>query len=71
MPVADRSATGLPEQHGAGSGADQDCPDIVEKAIDCPSLFYIGRGLDHALALEGSLKLKELSYLHSEAYAAR
>ena len=45
-------------------------PDIVEKAIDCPSLFYIGRGLDHALALEGSLKLKELSYLHSEAYAA-
>lgn len=46
-------------------------PDIVEKAIDCPSLFYIGRGLDHALALEGSLKLKELSYLHSEAYAAR
>lgn len=46
-------------------------PSIVEKAIDCPSLFYIGRGLDHALALEGSLKLKELSYLHSEAYAAR
>lgn len=45
-------------------------PSIVEKAIDCPSLFYIGRGLDHALALEGSLKLKELSYLHSEAYAA-
>ena len=36
-------------------------PSIVEKAIDCPSLFYIGRGLDHALALEGSLKLKELS----------
>ena len=42
----------------------------MEQAIDSPSLFYIGRGLDHALALEGSLKLKELSYLHSEAYAA-
>ena len=45
-------------------------PSLVRRAIDSPSLFYIGRGLDHALALEGSLKLKELSYLHSEAYAA-
>ena len=33
-------------------------------------LFYIGRGLDYALAMEGSLKLKEISYIHSEAYAA-
>lgn len=33
-------------------------------------LFYIGRGRDRALAMEGSLKLKEISYLHSEAYAA-
>ena len=33
-------------------------------------LFYIGRGRDYALAMEGSLKLKEISYLHSEAYAA-
>ena len=32
--------------------------------------FFIGRGLDYALSLEGSLKLKEVSYLHSEAYAA-
>ena len=43
---------------------------MVPEAIDWPSLFYIGRGLDHHLALEGSLKLKELSYLHSEAYPA-
>lgn len=34
------------------------------------SMFYIGRGLDYALALEGSLKLKEISYIHSDAYAA-
>lgn len=34
------------------------------------SVFFIGRGLDYALALEGSLKLKEISYIHSEAYAA-
>lgn len=33
-------------------------------------VFYIGRGLDYALALEGSLKLKEISYIHSEAYPA-
>ncbi len=33
-------------------------------------IFYIGRGLDYAVALEGSLKLKEISYLHAEAYAA-
>ena len=34
------------------------------------SLFFIGRNLDYAVAMEGSLKLKEISYLHSEAYAA-
>lgn len=33
-------------------------------------VFYLGRGLDYAVALEGSLKLKEISYIHSEAYAA-
>ena len=32
-------------------------------------LFFLGRGLDYAVALEGSLKLKEISYIHSEAYA--
>ncbi|GLC30399.1 glutamine--fructose-6-phosphate transaminase (isomerizing) [Clostridium omnivorum] len=33
-------------------------------------IFFLGRGLDYAVALEGSLKLKEISYIHSEAYAA-
>ena len=37
---------------------------------DRQSIFFIGRNLDYALAMEGSLKLKEISYLHSEAYAA-
>jgi glucosamine--fructose-6-phosphate aminotransferase (isomerizing) len=36
----------------------------------CRDLFFIGRGLDYAVALEGSLKLKEISYIHAEAYAA-
>ena len=34
------------------------------------NLFFIGRGVDYAVAQEGSLKLKEISYIHSEAYAA-
>lgn len=34
------------------------------------SVFYIGRNIDYAVGLEGSLKLKEISYIHSEAYAA-
>ncbi|MEG1811382.1 MAG: glutamine--fructose-6-phosphate transaminase (isomerizing) [Clostridia bacterium] len=38
--------------------------------FNCHDIFFIGRHLDHALALEGSLKLKEISYIHSEAYAA-
>ena len=37
--------------------------------FDAQSIFYIGRGLDYALSMEGSLKLKEISYIHSEAYA--
>ena len=40
------------------------------KACQCRSLLYIGRGLDYALSMEGSLKLKEISYIHSESYAA-
>ena len=33
-------------------------------------VFFIGRGIDYAISMEGSLKLKEISYIHSEAYAA-
>ena len=59
-------------------------PEVVEKSFEqaenvkhiaalCQNthdLFFIGRGLDNALSMEGSLKLKEISYIHSEAYAA-
>ena len=38
--------------------------------MSAQSLLYIGRGLDYALSMEGSLKLKEISYIHSESYAA-
>lgn len=44
--------------------------DLASTYYDNNSLFFIGRGLDYAVSLEGSLKLKEISYIHSEAYAA-
>ena len=48
-------------------------PRIKELARDfqqCEDIFFIGRGLDFAVSLEGALKLKEISYIHAEAYAA-
>jgi len=39
------------------------------KSINSKSIFFIGRNVDYAIAFEGSLKLKEISYIHSEAYA--
>ena len=59
-------------------------PELIEKILEKPEtcqfaasrlvadehLLYIGRGLDYALSMEGSLKLKEISYIHSESYAA-
>lgn len=44
--------------------------ELAEKISPWPSVFFIGRGLDHALAMEGALKLKEISYIHAESYAA-
>ncbi|MFS8501033.1 MAG: glutamine--fructose-6-phosphate transaminase (isomerizing) [Caldicoprobacter sp.] len=42
----------------------------ADEVFNSSSIFYMGRGLDYAVAMEGSLKLKEISYIHSEAYAA-
>ncbi len=49
---------------------EEQCKYIATKLIGAESLLYIGRGLDYALSMEGSLKLKEVSYIHSESYAA-
>ncbi len=48
----------------------EDAQYIASQLITADSLLYIGRGLDYALSMEGSLKLKEISYIHSESYAA-
>lgn len=44
--------------------------DLAVKHTASENCFFIGRGLDYAVAMEGSLKLKEISYIHAEAYAA-
>ena len=46
------------------------CQYVASNLVNSDSLLYMGRGLDHALSMEGSLKLKEISYIHSESYAA-
>ena len=43
---------------------------FASKYANSRDIFFIGRGIDYAISLEGSLKLKEISYIHSEAYAA-
>lgn len=43
---------------------------FAAKQVNAKDIFFIGRGLDYAVSLEGSLKMKEISYIHSEAYAA-
>ncbi len=62
----------------------KEMPSKVEKVLECDKfveeiaaeikdkndIFYLGRGLDYALAMEGSLKIKEISYMHAEAFAA-
>ena len=48
----------------------RDLKNIAKNIYKKNNIFFIGRGIDYALSLEGSLKLKEISYIHSEAYPA-
>lgn len=60
----------MPELVEKTLGTQAECQYIASKLVNADSLLYIGRGLDYALSMEGSLKLKEISYIHSESYAA-
>ncbi|MBP9000726.1 MAG: glutamine--fructose-6-phosphate transaminase (isomerizing) [Lachnospiraceae bacterium] len=60
----------LPEQIELLLGNKEKIQRFANRYIVAKSIFFIGRGLDYSLSMEGSLKLKEISYLHSEAYAA-
>lgn len=61
----------LPDKVAEILKSKEDVQYLASKFYNCHSIFFIGRNLDYAVSLEGSLKLKEISYIHSEAYAAR
>lgn len=60
----------IPEKMTAALELEERCQFVASRLVNADSLLYIGRGLDYALSMEGSLKLKEISYIHSESYAA-
>ena len=60
----------LPVQVQEVLDKEEEIKGIANNFAQHEDLFFIGRGLDYAVAMEGSLKLKEISYIHSEAYAA-
>lgn len=60
----------LPEKAEAVLKCDHVVKALAAKTCDEKDMFFLGRGLDHAVAMEASLKLKEISYIHSEAYAS-
>ena len=65
-----KELTNIPDLIEKTMGCEDKCQYVASKLITAQSLLYIGRGLDYALSMEGSLKLKEISYIHSESYAA-
>ena len=60
----------LPEKIDAAITNKERIQWFASKHSNADDIFYLGRGLDYAVSLEGSLKMKEISYIHSEAYAA-
>ena len=60
----------LPEQIEMLLGNKERIQKFANRFVAAKDVFFIGRGIDYAIAMEGSLKLKEISYIHSEAYAA-
>lgn len=60
----------VPEKIERALGTSGTAKEIASHIKDRQSMFFIGRGIDYPLCLEGSLKLKEISYIHSEGYGA-
>ena len=65
-----RGLHGLPSAVETVLGEEDAVAAAAAKIVDAQDVYFIGRGLDYAVAMEGSLKLKEISYLHSEAMPA-
>ena len=60
----------IPEKVKELLNSKQEIQKFASETMDRSDVFFIGRGTDYAVSIEGSLKLKEISYIHSEAYAA-
>ncbi len=60
----------LPEQVAEVLAAEAPVDAVAREVANCQSMFFVGRAAGHAVAMEGALKLKEVSYLHAEAYPA-
>jgi len=60
----------LPDQIELLLGNKEKIQHFANRYVGAKDVFFIGRGIDYSISLEGSLKLKEISYIHSEAYAA-
>ena len=60
----------LPKQMQTALDMNPAIPALAKKYHGSPSMFFIGRNTDYAVALEGALKMKEISYIHAESYAA-
>jgi glutamine---fructose-6-phosphate transaminase (isomerizing) len=60
----------LPEQISAIVAREAEIAELAERLVGCEHAYFVGRSAGHAVAMEGALKLKEVSYVHAEAYSA-
>ncbi|MBX6350050.1 MAG: glutamine--fructose-6-phosphate transaminase (isomerizing) [Clostridia bacterium] len=65
-----RELLALPDRGREALATDRRAAELAKRLATCEDVFFIGRGLDYAAAMEAQLKLKEISYIHAEAYAA-
>ncbi|MDD5291040.1 MAG: glutamine--fructose-6-phosphate transaminase (isomerizing) [Patescibacteria group bacterium] len=65
-----RNLETLPEKIREALGQSDSIRELAEKFVNCKNILYLGRGLNFPVALEGALKLKEISYIHAEGYPA-
>jgi len=65
-----RGLSALPNQVERVLALDEQIRSLAEKYMDCRNFLYLGRGYQFPVALEGALKLKEVSYIHAEGYPA-
>ena len=60
----------IPDQVAEVLKCEEQIKEISKQLVDKNDIFYLGRGLDYSTAMEGALKIKEISYTHAEAFAA-